>query len=87
MEILTERNRESGDNITTHEQKQMTVVNMKISLVLQNHPTQYMSLVLCNYHERHSVPHIPQHRNSQRIYQEITTKWAVQKNVTYFSMK
>lgn len=41
MEILTERNRESGDNITTHEQKQMTVVNMKISLVLQNHPTQY----------------------------------------------
>jgi hypothetical protein len=72
--ILTERNRESGNNMTTQELEQMTVVKIKISLLLQNHQHSTIYLVMCNDHERHSGPHIPEHRNSQRIYQEITTK-------------
>lgn len=52
----------------------MTVVKIKISLLLQNHQHSTISLAMCNDHERHLGLHIPEHRNSQRIYQEITTK-------------
>jgi hypothetical protein len=52
----------------------MTVVKIKISLFLQNHQHSTISLVMGNDHDKHLGPHIPEHRNSLRIYQEITTK-------------